>query len=347
MAGFTRENMKKFLNQYIGIDLGTSNTVVFVKNKGIVLNEASVIVVDDKENVVAVGNEAKGMIGRTPGKIRAIRPLREGVIADFNVTQKMIQHFIRKVLSNSFFASPRVVVGVPYQITEVEKRAVYDATMQAGAKEVYLIEEPMAAAIGAGLPVIEAYGSMVVDIGGGTTEIAIISLGGIVSARSIRIGGDEFDQSILMYIKKKYNVIIGENTAEKIKISIGNAIVPHPELMVTVTGRNLVTGVPNDIELSSRDINAALKEPIGKIIDGVKATLEAAPPELAADVFVSGIVLTGGGALISGLAELISRETGIPVRIADDPLDCVVKGAAEVVERFDELRVVFSTVRGK
>lgn len=343
--------MKKFFpvfgNQCIGIDLGTSNTVVFAKNKGIVLNEASVIVVDDRENVIAVGNEAKDMIGRTPGKIQAIRPLREGVIADFNVTQKMIQHFIKKVLANSFLSSPRVVVGVPYQITEVEKRAVYDATMQAGAKEVYLIEEPMAAAIGAGLPVIEAYGSMVVDIGGGTTEIAIISLGGVVSARSIRIGGDEFDQSIITYIKKKYNVIIGENTAEKIKISIGNAIVPHDKQKIVITGRNLVTGVPNDITLYSGDINEALREPITKIIDGVKATLEAAPPELAADVFVSGIVLTGGGAMIEGLAELISRETGIPVRIADEPLDCVVKGAAEVVERFEELRVVFSSVRGK
>lgn len=338
---------KGFVNQYIGIDLGTSNTVVFVKNKGVVLNEASVIVLDESNKVLAVGNEAKNMIGRTPLKIRAIRPLREGVIADFEVTQKMIQYFIKKAMSKTMFASPRVVVGVPYQITEVEKRAVYDATMQAGAKEVFLIEEPMAAAIGAGLPVTEAYGSMVVDIGGGTSEIAIISLGGIVSARSIRVGGDEFDSAILGYIKKKHNVMVGENTAERIKMEIGNAIIPRPEVAVEITGRNLVTGIPNAVVLRSSDINAALAEPIRKIIDGVKATLEAAPPELASDVFVSGIVLTGGGALISGLGQLISNETGIPVRIAENPLNCVVHGAAEVVDRFDELRGVFSTVRGK
>lgn len=335
------------VNQYIGIDLGTSNTVVFVKNKGIVLNEASVIVLDENNKVLAVGNEAKNMIGRTPIKIRAIRPLREGVIADFDVTQKMIQYFIKKAITNTMFASPRVVVGVPYQITEVEKRAVYDATIQAGAKDVYLIEEPMAAAIGAGLPVTEAYGSMVVDIGGGTTEIAIISLGGIVSARSIRIGGDELDSAILAYIKKKFNIIVGDITAEKIKMEIGNAIVPKPEKAVEITGRNLVTGIPNKVVLKSSDVNVALEDPIRKIIDGVKATLEAAPPELASDVFVSGIMLTGGGALIYGLGQLISNETGIPVRIAEHPLDCVVRGAAEVVERFDELRGVFSTVRGK
>lgn len=336
-----------FINQYIGIDLGTSNTVVFVKNRGIVLNEASVIVLDENNRVLAVGNEAKNMIGRTPLKISAIRPLREGVIADFEVTQKMIQFFIKKALTKTMFSSPRVVVGVPYQITEVEKRAVYDATMQAGAKEVYLIEEPMAAAIGTGLPVTEAYGSMVVDIGGGTTEIAIISLGGIVSARSIRIGGDEFDSAILSYIKKKFNLIVGDITAERIKKEIGNAIVPRPEKAVEVTGRNLVTGIPSKVVLRSSDVNAALEDPIRKIIEGVKATLENAPPELASDVFVSGIMLTGGGAYISGLGQLISNETGIPVRIAEHPLDSVVRGAAEVVERFDELRGVFSTVRGK
>ncbi|MDO4753440.1 MAG: rod shape-determining protein [Bacillota bacterium] len=335
------------VNQYIGIDLGTSNTVVFVKNKGIVLNEASVIVLDENNKVLAVGNDAKNMIGRTPLKIRAIRPLREGVIADFEVTQKMIQYFIKKALASTMFAGPRVVVGVPYQITEVEKRAVYDATIQAGAKDVYLIEEPMAAAIGAGLPVTDAFGSMVVDIGGGTTEIAIISLGGIVSARSIRIGGDEFDSAILGYIKKKFNIIVGDNTAERIKMEIGNAIVPKNEKMIEITGRNLVTGIPNKVILKSSDVNIALEDPIRKIIDGVKATLEAAPPELASDVFVSGIMLTGGGALIHGLGQLISNETGIPVRIAENPLDCVVRGAAEVVERFDELRGVFSTVRGK
>lgn len=338
---------KGLVNQHIGIDLGTSNTVVFVKNKGIVLNEASVIVLDESNKVLAVGNEAKNMIGRTPLKIRAIRPLREGVIADFEVTQKMIHYFIRKAMSNVMFASPLVVVGVPYQITEVEKRAVYDATIQAGAKEVYLIEEPMAAAIGAGLPVTEAYGSMVVDIGGGTTEIAIISLGGIVAAKSIRIGGDEFDAAILGYIKKKHNIIVGDNTAEKIKMQIGNAVIPTPEKAVEVTGRNLVTGIPNAFIMRSSDVNVALAEPIRKIIDGVKSTLEAAPPELASDVYVSGIMLTGGGSQISGLDRLISKETGIPVRIAQDPLDCVVRGAAEVVDRFDDLRSVFSTVRGK
>ncbi len=336
-----------FMNQYIGIDLGTSNTLVFVKNKGIVLNEASVIVVDRERHVLAVGNEAKEMVGRTPGELRAIRPLREGVIADFDVTQKMIHYFIKKATKGSFFKSARVIVGIPYQVTEVEKRAVYDATMQAGAKEVYLIEEPMAAAIGAKLPVTDPYGSMIVDIGGGTTEIAITSLGGVISACSIRIGGDAFDDAIIHYVKKKHNVIIGENTAEKIKKEIGCAIVPSKIKEYKIRGRNLVSGVPSELLLDSKDVKKALEEPISKIVDGVKATLEAAPPELAADVYVSGIVMAGGGALIGGIDKLIHNETGIPVRVAEDPLNCVVMGTAEVVNRFDELKIVFSKVRGK
>lgn len=335
-------------NRHMGIDLGTSNTLVFVRGKGIVVCEPSVVAIDQGNNVVAVGREAKDMIGKTPGHIRAIRPLHEGVIADFDITHKMIKYFITKALSNvTFLTAPKVVVGVPSQITEVEKRAVYDATMQAGAKAVFLIEEPMAAAIGAELEVTEPSGCMVVDIGGGTTEIAVISLGGIVSARSIRTAGDELDEAIINYVKRKFNVVIGVATAEKIKLSIGNAVVPKQELEYKFTGRNLVTGIPNHLSLRSSEVNEAIKDPIQVIIEGIKATLEKTPPEISADVYNSGVVLTGGGALLSGLDWLIQKETGLPVRIAENPLECVALGTAKAVESFDVLKNVFINVRGK
>lgn len=335
-----------FFSKQLGIDLGTSNTLVCVKGKGVVVNESSVLAVDENGNVLAVGREAKEMIGKTPGRIRAIRPLREGVIADFDITQKMIKYFIKKAIPNSsFFTSSKVVIGVPSQITEVEKRAVYDAALQAGAKEAYLIEESMAAAIGAGLPVTEAIGSMIVDIGGGTTEIAVISLGGIVNSKSIRTAGDELDEAIISYIKKKHNVIIGEKTAEQIKLTIGCAMVPEKEVQYEITGRNLVTGLPNKIMLKSSNINDAIKDTIMSIIEGIKATLEKTPPELASDIFSSGIVITGGGALLKGLDKLIQEETMMPVRIAEDPLDCVAKGTERAIESFDILKEVFINSR--
>lgn len=319
-------------SQDIGIDLGTANTLVHLKGKGIVLREPSVVAIrKDTGAVLAVGSDAKGMIGRTPGNIVAIRPMKDGVIADFEVTQAMLKYFINKARNGSSFSKPRVVVGVPSGVTEVEKRAVIDAAIQAGAREAYLIEEPMAAAIGAGLPVEEATGSMVVDIGGGTTEIAVISLGGIVTSCSLRVAGDALDTAIIQYIKRKYSLMIGERTAEEIKMSIGNAMVSDDmEKDFEIRGRDLVSGLPKTLKIHAEEITEALKEPVKKIVDVVKVTLERTPPELAADILDRGIMLTGGGALLHNLDKLLSQETGMPVIIAEDPLSCVEIGRAHV-----------------
>lgn len=329
----------------MGIDLGTANTLVHVKGRGIVLREPSVVAIkSDTGDVLAVGEEAKQMIGRTPGNIVAIRPMKDGVIADFDVTQAMLKYFIRKAMNTKSFVRPRVVVGVPSGVTEVEKRAVIDAAQQAGAREAYLIEEPMAAAIGAGLPVEEATGSMVVDIGGGTTEIAVISLGGIVTSRSIRIGGDEMDSSIVQYIKRMYNLMIGERTAEEIKINIGTAIVtPEADKTMEIRGRDLVSGLPKTLTIEAKEIREALDEPIFKIIDAVKSTLEKTPPELAADVMDHGIMMTGGGALLTNLDKLLSKETGMPVLVSEDALSCVGEGTGKSLENIELLKRVVMT----
>ncbi|CDZ23392.1 Rod shape-determining protein MreB [[Clostridium] cellulosi] len=317
----------------IGIDLGTANTLIYMKGKGIVLREPSVVAVDVKNDcVLAVGNEAKQMIGRTPGSIKAIRPLKDGVIADFDITSNMLKQFIRKVVSGGVFSKPRIIICIPSGVTEVEKRAVDEAAFQAGSKDTYLIEEPMAAAIGAGLPVEEATGSMVVDIGGGTAEVAVISLGGIVTSRSVRVAGDEFDDAIINYIKKKYNLLIGERTAEEIKISIGSAY-PYPdEGEMEIKGRNLLDGLPSNIKITSEEIREALSDPVAAIVDAIRSTLELTPPELSADIIDRGIMLTGGGALLRGLDQLIANETGIPVNVAESPLDCVVEGTGKLLD---------------
>ena len=325
----------------IGIDLGTANTLVYLKGKGVILREPSVVAINNNTGqVLAVGLEAKQMIGRTPGNITAIRPLKDGVIADFETTQGMLRYFIKKAIGNSPLAKPRVVICVPSGVTEVEKRAVVDSAMTAGAKEAFLIEEPMASAIGAGLPVAEPSGSMVVDIGGGTSEVAVISLGGIVVSRSLRIAGDEFDDAISHYIKKEYNLMIGERTAEDIKLKIGSAFPLEKEETYNISGRDLVTGLPKELSVSSEEIREALKEPVNSVVDSIKFTLEKTPPELAADIMERGIMLTGGGALLRGLDKLISKETGIPVFIAEDPLDCVVLGTGKVLEELDVLSSV-------
>ncbi|MGI6778957.1 MAG: rod shape-determining protein [Acetivibrionales bacterium] len=325
----------------IGIDLGTANTLVHVKGKGIVVREPSVVAINRKTNsILAVGDAAKEMIGRTPGDIVAIRPMKDGVIADFDVTQSMLKYFIKKAVTKSSFSKPRVVICVPSGVTEVEKRAVEEATLQSGAKEAYLIEEPMAAAIGANLPVEEPSGSMVVDIGGGTSEVAVISLGGIVTSKSLRIAGDELDESIVNYIKKEYNLMIGERTAEGIKTTIGAAYPRTHEEKMEIRGRDLVTGLPKNLIITSGEITDALKEPINAIVDSIKFTLEKTPPELAADIMDKGIMLTGGGALLSGMDKLINEETGMPVSIADNPLDCVVMGTGKVLEEIETLKKV-------
>ncbi|HZJ83810.1 MAG TPA: rod shape-determining protein [Clostridia bacterium] len=325
----------------MGIDLGTANTLVHVRGKGVVIREPSVVAIrSDTKKVLAVGEEAKRMIGRTPGNIVAIRPMKEGVIADFDVTQEMLKYFIRKSIKKTFPLHPRVVVCVPSGVTEVEKRAVEEATRQAGAREAYLVEEPMAAAIGAGLPVHEPTGSMVVDIGGGTCEVAIISLGGIVTSQSIRTGGNKMDDAIILYIKKEYNLMIGERTAEEIKISIGSAFAKPKEEVMDIRGRDLVTGLPKTLKITSTEIMEALREPINSIIDAIKSTLEKTPPELAADIMDRGIMLTGGGALLEGLDKLVKQETGMPVQIAEDAIDCVALGAGRVVEEIETLKRV-------
>lgn len=329
------------LSKDMGIDLGTANTLVHVRGKGIVMAEPSVVAVQrDTGLILAVGNEAKQMIGRTPGNIIAIRPMKDGVIADFDVTQSMLKYFISKAMKSRAFVKPRVVVGVPSGVTEVEKRAVIDATLQAGAREAYLIEEPMAAAIGAGLEVHEPMGNMIVDIGGGTTEVAIISLGGIVTSKSIRIGGDEMDEAIVYYIKKEYNLMIGERTAEEIKISIGSATPEVEETSMDIRGRDLVTGLPKTINITSEEIKEALSEPVNNIVDAIKVTLEKTPPELAADIMDRGIVMTGGSSLLTGLNKLINQETGMPVHIAEEPINCVALGTGRVLEELDVLKRV-------
>lgn len=330
--------LTRYFTRDMGIDLGTANTLVFVKGKGIVLREPSVVAIQrDNHEVLEVGDAAKAMIGRTPGHIIAVRPLRDGVIADFDVTQKMLKAFIKRALPGSSFLRPRVVVCVPAGVTEVEKRAVKDAALSAGAREAYTIEEPMAAAIGAGLPVTEPIGNMIVDIGGGTTEVAIISLGGIVTHKSIRVGGDEMDEAIVGYVKKHYNLLIGERTAEDVKIAISSAYA-LPEEEMDVRGRDLVSGLPKTLKLTGTEVRQALAEPVRAIVEAVKATLERTPPELAADVFDRGIVLTGGGSLLRGLDKLIAEETSMPTVIADDPLTSVVQGAGRTFEHIDLLR---------
>ncbi len=323
----------KKMTKDMGIDLGTANTLVYIKGQGIVVREPSVVAIrDDSKSVLAVGEEAKKMIGRTPGNIVAIRPMKDGVIADFDVTEAMLRYFIQKAAAKKGVVTPRIAICVPYGVTEVEKRAIEEAARQAGARDAYLIEEPMAAAIGAGLKVEEPEGNMVVDIGGGTTEIAIISLGGIVTAKSIRIGGDEFDESIVNYVKKEYNLAIGERTAEDVKISIGSTFEDDQEHIKQIRGRDLISGLPKTIEISSKEVRDALKEPINAIIDAIKSTLEKTPPELASDIMENGIMLTGGGALLRGLDKLVKRETGMPVQIAENPLDCVALGTGKSVE---------------
>lgn len=333
--------LTKYFSRDIGIDLGTANTLVFVKGKGIVLREPSVVAIRrDTGTILEVGEEAKRMIGRTPGNIVAIRPMKDGVIADFDVTQTMLRHFIGKAYKRKTIFKAQVVVCVPSGVTEVEKRAVIDATKQAGAREAFLIEEPMAAAIGAGLPVEEPTGSMIVDIGGGTTEVAIISLGGIVTSRSIRVGGDEMDEAIVQYIKKTYNLMIGERTAEEIKITIGTAYRDAQERTMDVRGRDLVSGLPKTQQISDTEIEQALADPVASILEAIKITLEKSPPELAADIMDKGIVMTGGGALLHGLDRLVAKETGMPVYIAENPLDCVALGAGKALAEIELLRRV-------
>lgn len=327
----------------IGIDLGTANTLVYAKGKGIILREPSVVAVDTKTEVVRyVGTEAKNIIGRTPGSIRAVRPLKDGVIADFDMTTAMLQEFIRKALGNNPFARARVIICIPSGVTAVERRAVKEAAEGAGAKRVAIIEEPMAAAIGAGLPVESPTGSMIVDIGGGTSEVAVISLCGIVTSRSVRVAGDEFDNAIINFIKKKYNLLIGERTAEHIKISIGSAYPTDEDTELEIKGRNLLTGLPENITVSSEEIREALSESLSHIIEAIKVTLERTPPELSADIIDAGITLAGGGALLRGLDRLINEETGIPVNIADHPLDCVVDGTGRLLDNMEELQDVLN-----
>ena len=336
-----------FLSKDVGIDLGTANTLVYMKGKGIIMREPSVVAVDTKTDEVRwVGGEAKAVIGRTPGSIVAVRPLKDGVIADFDITTNMLENFLKKACGNSMFSRPRVVICIPSGVTEVERRAVREATLKAGARQVSVIEEPMAAAIGAGLPISEPTGSMIVDIGGGTAEIAVISLGGIVASRSVRMAGDMFDQAIIAFIKRKYNLLIGERTAEQIKIEIGSAYVLDPELTMEIKGRNLVDGLPKNIVVHSEDVRAALLECLEKITSAIKETLERTPPELSADIIDRGITLTGGGALLRGLDQLIQSETGIDVHVAEDPLDCVAKGAGAVLDHVDVLHDVLDTDGG-
>lgn len=325
----------------IGVDLGTANVLVTIKGRGIVLKEPSVVAIDKKNgNILAVGTEAKEMLGRTPTEIKAVRPLKDGVIADFTATQLMLKEILNKVCKRYNAKRPRVVVGVPSGITEVEERAVEESVIQAGAKEVYLIEEPMAAAIGSSLDVAEPSGNIIVDIGGGTTEVAVISLGGIVISNSIRIAGDELDEDIVNYIKKEFNVLIGETTAEEIKKEMGCALPLMTEINMNVKGLDLTTGLPRTIEITSVQIEEAMKESIRKIIDIIKITLEKTPPELASDIMEKGIILAGGGALIKNLDKMLSIETGMPVYVAEDALDCVVKGCGKILEDIEKLRSV-------
>jgi rod shape-determining protein MreB len=328
----------------IGIDLGTANTLVYVKDQGIVLREPSVVAVQSgTSKVLAVGDEAKRMLGRTPANIVAVRPLKDGVIADFEVTEAMLRHFITKVHNSRVRARPRVVIAVPSGITEVEKRAVRDSALGAGAKEVFMVAEPMAAAIGVGLPVETPTGNMVIDIGGGTTEIAVIALSGIVSDTSIRVGGDELDTSIVQFMRKNYNLLIGEPTAEQIKIQIGSAAPVGEEREMEVKGRDLVSGIPKTVRVHSSEIREAIQEPVQSIVDAVRRALEITPPELASDIVDRGIVMTGGGALIRGLDLLLSQETSLPIHVDEDPLTCVVRGTGRILDDEEKYWSVLST----
>jgi len=326
----------------IGIDLGTSSTLVYIKNQGIVLCEPSVVAIHSgTSKVLAVGEEAKRMLGRTPGSIVAIRPMKSGVIADFEITEAMLRYFIKKVHNSRRLVRPRMVIAIPSGITEVEKRAVKDSALHAGAREVYMIEEPVAAAIGVGLPIQEPSGNMVVDIGGGTTEMAVISLAGIVFSKSIRVAGDEMDESIINYLKKTYNLMVGERTAEEIKITIGSAYPLDEEMTMEVRGRDLVAGLPKMITISSEEVREALAEPIAQIVEAVRITLERTPPELSADLIEKGLILAGGGALLRGLDKIISEETGLPVHVAEDPLTAVALGTGKALSELKYLRRVF------
>jgi rod shape-determining protein MreB len=330
-----------FIGRDMAVDLGTANTLVYVRGKGIVLNEPSVVAINTNTGgILAVGAEAKKMIGRTPGNIVAIRPLKDGVIADFDTTERMLRYFIQKVHRRRHLAKPRIVVCVPSGITGVEQRAVKDAGYAAGARKVYIIEEPMAAAIGAGLPVHEPTANMVVDIGGGTTEVAVISLGGIVTSQSIRTGGDELDQAIITYVKKEYSLMLGERTAEEIKMAIGSAFPSPDEPHAEIRGRDLVSGLPKTIVVSAEEIRKAIEEPVNSIVDAVKTTLDKCPPELSGDVMDRGIVITGGGALLKGLDERLRHETGMPIHLTDRPLDSVAMGSGKCVEEFEALQQV-------
>jgi rod shape-determining protein MreB len=337
-----------FIGRDMAVDLGTANTLVYVRGPGIVLNEPSVVAINsDNGSILAVGTEAKRMIGRTPGNIVAVRPLRDGVIADFDTTERMLRYFIQKVHKRRFLAKPRLVICVPSGITGVERRAVEEAGYKAGARKVFIIEEPMAAAIGSGMPIHEPTGNMVVDIGGGTTEIAVISLGGIVVSVSIRVGGDELDEAIIAYVKREYSLLLGERTAEDIKMRVGSAFPLPNEPEAELRGRDLITGLPRTVILPAEEIRKALEEPIQAIVDAVKSTLDRTPPELSGDIMDRGIMLTGGGALLRGLDERLRHETGMPVVIAENPLNCVVLGSGRTVEEFEALnRVLVSNPRG-
>lgn len=338
-----------WLSADMAIDLGTANTLVYVKGKGIVLNEPSVVAIEEyrgKKQVLAVGNEAKQMLGRTPGNIHAIRPLRDGVIADFEIAEEMIKYFIRKVHNRRTFASPMVIVCVPSGSTAVERRAIQESAEAAGARKVWLIEEPMAAAIGADLPVTEPTGSMVVDIGGGTTEVAVLSLGGIVYARSVRVGGDKMDSAIISYIRRNHNLLVGEGSAEKIKKEIGSASAPEngEGRTIEIKGRDLMNGVPKEIVISERQVAESLSEPVAQIVEAVKVALEHTAPELAADIVDKGIVLTGGGALLANLGQVLRNATGLPVSIAEEPLACVVKGTGKSLDNIERFRSILSSM---
>ncbi|HEX8100699.1 MAG TPA: rod shape-determining protein [Actinomycetota bacterium] len=344
-----RDGITGFLGRDMAVDLGTANTLVYVRGRGIVLNEPSVVAVNTQNNaILAVGSEAKRMIGRTPSHIRAIRPLKDGVIADFDITEKMLRYFIQKVHQRRFLAKPRVVVCVPSGITGVEQRAVEEATLSAGARSAFIIEEPMAAAIGAGLPIHEPSGNMVVDIGGGTTEVAVISLGGIVTSTSVRVGGDELDEAIIAHVKKEYSVALGERTSEAIKIAVGSAFPsPDDDVVAEIKGRDLVSGLPKTLQIAAEEVRRAIDEPVNQILDAIKDTLDRCPPELSADIMDKGIVLTGGGALLKGLDERLKHETSMPIHVADSPLSCVAVGSGKCLEEFDVLkRVLISSNRG-
>lgn len=330
----------------IGVDLGTANVVVYIKGKGIVLREPSVVAIDrDTNTVLAIGEEARAMIGRTPGNIVAIRPLRDGVIADYDTTESMLRHFIQKVAGKRFLFKPRIMVCIPSGVTTVEKRAVLEAAMQAGAKKTYLIEEPLAAAIGAGLDISEPFGSMVIDIGGGTTDVAVLSLGGIVVSESLKVGGDKFDEALVRYVKKEYNISIGERTAETIKVTIGTALPSGRDESMEIRGRDLLSGLPKSLRITSAETFEALNESVSLIVQRVKSVLESTPPELASDIMDRGIVMTGGGSMLHGLDRLIQRETGIPTYVAEDPLSCVALGTGKALDSLGTIEDSLTTLK--